>query len=143
MIDIALPGTDAPYWVMASLPHGVASRLVIRHRVRFVQHGPKAAIARETMLAISPNSQRTAAGLRRPPDVRWRELLCVSAFTLVSLRYADGQFRSRVETILVTGETPIVDVQSVRAQQTVSKDVLAGDSRPRARGAAFRLSSRG
>jgi hypothetical protein len=29
------------------------------------------------------------------------------------------------ETITVTGETPIVDVQSVKVQQTVSKDVLA------------------
>src|SRR5947199_5021778 len=29
------------------------------------------------------------------------------------------------ETITVTGETPIVDVQSARVQQTVSKDVLA------------------
>src|SRR5712675_2357685 len=29
------------------------------------------------------------------------------------------------ETITVTGETPIVDVQSAKVQQTVSKDVLA------------------
>ena len=29
------------------------------------------------------------------------------------------------ETITVTGETPIVDVQSARVQQTVSKDILA------------------
>src|ERR687898_718727 len=29
------------------------------------------------------------------------------------------------ETIPVTGETPIVDVQSVKVQQTVSKDILA------------------
>src|SRR6266480_266930 len=29
------------------------------------------------------------------------------------------------ETITVTGETPIVDVQSARVQQTVSKDVIA------------------
>jgi hypothetical protein len=29
------------------------------------------------------------------------------------------------ETITVTGETPIVDVQSVRVQQTVSKDIIA------------------
>src|SRR5881396_896877 len=29
------------------------------------------------------------------------------------------------ETITVTGETPVVDVQSVRVQQTLSKDVLA------------------
>ena len=29
------------------------------------------------------------------------------------------------ETITVTGETPIVDVQSVKVQQTVSKDILA------------------
>ena len=29
------------------------------------------------------------------------------------------------ETITVTGETPIVDVQSARTQQTVSKDILA------------------
>ena len=29
------------------------------------------------------------------------------------------------ETITVTGETPIVDVQSAKVQQTVSKDILA------------------
>src|SRR6186713_1081413 len=29
------------------------------------------------------------------------------------------------ETITVTGETPVVDVQSVKVQQTVSKDVIA------------------
>ena len=32
------------------------------------------------------------------------------------------------ETITVTGETPIVDVQSARTQTTVSKEVLVGDS---------------
>jgi hypothetical protein len=38
---------------------------------------------------------------------------------------ADLKVGALEETITVTGETPIVDVQSVRAQQTVSKDVLA------------------
>ena len=32
------------------------------------------------------------------------------------------------ETITVTGETPIVDVQSVKVQQTVSNDVIRGDT---------------
>jgi hypothetical protein len=38
---------------------------------------------------------------------------------------ADLRVGALEETITVTGETPIVDVQSVRAQQTVSKDILA------------------
>src|SRR5688572_16600958 len=39
------------------------------------------------------------------------------------------------ETITVTGETPIVDVQSVRTQQTVSKDILAAIPSSRSGGA--------
>src|SRR3989337_1733778 len=38
---------------------------------------------------------------------------------------ADLQVGALEETITVTGETPIVDVQSVRSQQTVSRDILA------------------
>ncbi len=38
---------------------------------------------------------------------------------------ADLKVGALEETITVTGETPIVDVQSVKTQQTVSKDVLA------------------
>jgi carboxypeptidase family protein len=38
---------------------------------------------------------------------------------------ADLKVGALEETITVTGETPVVDVQSVRVQQTVSKDVLA------------------
>jgi hypothetical protein len=38
---------------------------------------------------------------------------------------ADLKVGALEETITVTGETPIVDVQSVRTQQTVSKDILA------------------
>ena len=37
----------------------------------------------------------------------------------------DSEKPTLEETITVTGETPVVDVQSVRVQQTVSKDVLA------------------
>ena len=38
---------------------------------------------------------------------------------------ADLRISALEETITVTGETPIVDVQSAKVQQTVSKDVLA------------------
>jgi hypothetical protein len=38
---------------------------------------------------------------------------------------ADLRVGALEETITVTGETPVVDVQSVRVQQTVGKDVLA------------------
>jgi hypothetical protein len=38
---------------------------------------------------------------------------------------ADMRVGALEETITVTGETPIVDVQSARVQQTISKDVLA------------------
>src|SRR5688572_16304778 len=37
----------------------------------------------------------------------------------------DLKVGSLEETITVTGETPIVDVQSARAQQTLSKDVIS------------------
>ena len=40
---------------------------------------------------------------------------------------ADLRVGALEETITVTGETPIVDVQSARSQQTISKDVLADD----------------
>jgi len=45
--------------------------------------------------------------------------------TFVATVNADLKVGALEETITVTGETPVVDVQSVRAQQTVSKDVLA------------------
>ena len=38
---------------------------------------------------------------------------------------ADLRVGALEETITVTGETPIVDVQSAKVQQTVSKEVLA------------------
>src|SRR5678809_843802 len=43
------------------------------------------------------------------------------------------------ETITVTGETPIVDVQSAKVQQTVSKDVLAAIPTSRNAGAVTSL----
>ena len=45
--------------------------------------------------------------------------------TFVATVNADLKVGALEETITVTGETPIVDVQSARAQQTVSKDILA------------------
>ena len=72
--DIALPQTDRPYRVMASLPHGVPSRFVALHRVRFVQPGLNAAIAIAARQAGFPavrvcglvwrSSDLFAAGLR-------------------------------------------------------------------------------
>ena len=47
------------------------------------------------------------------------------AGTFVATVNADMKVGALEETITVTGETPVVDVQSVRVQQTVSKDVLA------------------
>jgi hypothetical protein len=45
--------------------------------------------------------------------------------TFVATVNADMRVGALEETITVTGETPIVDVQSARVQQTVSKDILA------------------
>ena len=45
--------------------------------------------------------------------------------TFVATVNADLKVGALQETITVTGETPIVDVQSARVQQTVSKDILA------------------
>jgi hypothetical protein len=45
--------------------------------------------------------------------------------TFVATVNGDMKVGALEETITVTGETPIVDVQSARVQQTVSKDVLA------------------
>src|SRR5580765_2425182 len=45
--------------------------------------------------------------------------------TFVATVNADLKVGALEETITVTGETPVVDVQSVKVQQTVSKDVLA------------------
>jgi hypothetical protein len=45
--------------------------------------------------------------------------------TFVATVNADMKVGALEETITVTGETPIVDVQSVRQQTTVSKDVIA------------------
>ena len=45
--------------------------------------------------------------------------------TFVATVNGDLRVGALEETITVTGETPIVDVQSARTQQTVSKDVLA------------------
>jgi hypothetical protein len=45
--------------------------------------------------------------------------------TFVATVNAEMRVGALEETITVTGETPIVDVQSARVQQTVSKDVLA------------------
>ena len=45
--------------------------------------------------------------------------------TFVATVNADLKVGALEETITVTGETPVVDVQSVRVQQTVGKDVLA------------------
>src|SRR5216117_1479480 len=45
--------------------------------------------------------------------------------TFVATVNGDLKVGALEETITVTGETPIVDVQSVKVQQTVSKDVLA------------------
>ena len=55
--------------------------------------------------------------------------------TFVATVNADLKVGALEETITVTGETPIVDVQSVRAQQTVSKDVLAAIPSSRSGGA--------
>jgi hypothetical protein len=45
--------------------------------------------------------------------------------TFVATVNGDLRVGALEETITVTGETPIVDVQSARTQQTVSKDILA------------------
>src|SRR6185436_17841975 len=45
--------------------------------------------------------------------------------TFVATVNADLKVGALEETITVTGETPIVDVQSAKLQQTVSKDVIA------------------
>jgi carboxypeptidase family protein len=45
--------------------------------------------------------------------------------TFVATVNGDLKVGALEETVTVTGETPVVDVQSVRTQQTVSKDVLA------------------
>src|SRR5262245_59255364 len=45
--------------------------------------------------------------------------------TFVATINADLKVGALEETITVTGETPVVDVQSVKTQTTVSKDVLA------------------
>ena len=45
--------------------------------------------------------------------------------TFVATVNGDLKVGALEETITVTGETPVVDVQSVRVQQTVGKDVLA------------------
>jgi hypothetical protein len=45
--------------------------------------------------------------------------------TFVATVNADLKVGALEETITVTGETPVVDVQSAKVQQTVSKDVLA------------------
>ena len=45
--------------------------------------------------------------------------------TFVATVNGDLKVGALEETITVTGETPIVDVQSARVQQTVSKDILA------------------
>ena len=54
--------------------------------------------------------------------------------TFVATINADLKVGALEETITVTGETPIVDVQSAKTQQTVSKDVLTAI--PRSRNAA-------
>src|SRR5438552_6736364 len=45
--------------------------------------------------------------------------------TFVATVNGDLKVGALEETITITGETPVVDVQSVRVQQTLSKDVLA------------------
>src|SRR4030088_2412699 len=45
--------------------------------------------------------------------------------TFVATVNTDLKVGALEETITVTGETPIVDVQSAKVQQTVSKDVIA------------------
>ena len=45
--------------------------------------------------------------------------------TFVATVNADLKVGALEETITVTGETPIVDVQSAKVQQTVSKDIIA------------------
>ena len=45
--------------------------------------------------------------------------------TFVATVNGDLKVGALEETITVTGETPIVDVQSAKTQQTVSKDILA------------------
>src|SRR5262249_2616524 len=53
----------------------------------------------------------------------------------------DGELRvgALEETITVTGESPIVDVQSIRRQTTVSGDVIASLPTSRSYGALFQL----
>src|SRR5216110_407463 len=45
--------------------------------------------------------------------------------TFVATVNADLKVGALEETVTVTGETPVVDVQSAKTQQTVSKDLLA------------------
>jgi hypothetical protein len=59
--------------------------------------------------------------------------------TFTSTVNADLRVGSLEETITVTGESPIVDVQSVRRQTTVDGDVIAALPTSRSYGALFQL----
>jgi len=59
--------------------------------------------------------------------------------TFTSTVNADLRVGSLEETITVTGESPIVDVQSVRRQTTVDGDVIASLPTSRSYGALFQL----
>src|SRR3954469_10654834 len=60
--------------------------------------------------------------------------------TFVATVNGDLKVGALEETITVTGETPIVDVQSAKVQQTVSKDVLAAIPTSRTAGGIQALS---
>ena len=62
--------------------------------------------------------------------------------TFVATVNADLKVGALEETITVTGETPIVDVQSAKVQQTVSKEILAAIPSSRNAGGIDRKSTR-
>ena len=72
-----------------------------------------------------------------------REGIDVTASFTASVN-ADLKVGAVTETITVTGETPIVDVQSVKVQQTVNKEILAAipSSRSEPRGRPVLAESR-
>ena len=62
--------------------------------------------------------------------------------TFVATVNGDLRVGALEETITVTGETPIVDVQSARTQQTISKDILTAIPTSRNAGGIQALDSR-
>ncbi len=79
----------------------------------------------------APASTRSSFTLTGFSTIRREGIELSGSFTAVI--NADLKVGALAETITVTGETPIVDTQSVRRQTTISSDLITGDSRPLAR----------